>query len=102
MKSRYQVLQVLPVVMLVSGLLPAAAQAQFTQQGPKLVGTGAVGPFAAFQGWSVALSGDASPAGSRDHIRDRFNFRRCLCKQHGKRPRDGVFSFRAGTNWNTI
>jgi hypothetical protein len=36
------------------------ALAQFTQQGPKLVGTGAVG--GARQGWSVALSGDGNTA----------------------------------------
>jgi FG-GAP repeat len=36
------------------------APAQFTQQGPKLVGTGAVG--LARQGWSVALSGDGNTA----------------------------------------
>src|SRR5580704_8783917 len=34
------------------------ALAQFTQQGPKLVGTGAVGP--AQQGFSVALSADGN------------------------------------------
>jgi hypothetical protein len=36
------------------------ALAQFTQQGPKLVGTGAVG--SANEGWSVALSGDGNTA----------------------------------------
>jgi hypothetical protein len=36
------------------------APAQFTQQGPKLVGTGAVG--LAGQGWSVALSSDGNTA----------------------------------------
>ena len=36
------------------------ALAQFSQQGPKLVGTGAVGP--AEQGWSVALSADGNTA----------------------------------------
>jgi uncharacterized protein YbdZ (MbtH family) len=36
------------------------ALAQFTQQGPKLVGTGAVG--SANEGWSVALSGDGNIA----------------------------------------
>ena len=46
--------------MLGCGLLPAPAQAQFTQQGPKLVGTGAV--FVAEQGVSVALSGDGNTA----------------------------------------
>ncbi|HEX3522106.1 MAG TPA: hypothetical protein VHT52_08465 [Stellaceae bacterium] len=51
---------ILPVVMLGCGLLPAPAQAQFTQQGPKLVGTGAV--FVAEQGVSVALSGDGNTA----------------------------------------
>jgi hypothetical protein len=37
------------------------ALAQFTQQGPKLYGTGAVGPYTN-QGWSVALSGDGNTA----------------------------------------
>jgi hypothetical protein len=36
------------------------ALAQFTQQGPKLVGTGAVG--SSEQGWSVALSADGNTA----------------------------------------
>jgi hypothetical protein len=38
----------------------AVAQSVFTQQGPKLVGTGAVG--GASEGWSVALSGDGNTA----------------------------------------
>jgi hypothetical protein len=48
--------------MLVCGLLPAPAPAQFSQQGPKLVGTGAVGPILAAQGLSVALSRDGNTA----------------------------------------
>jgi hypothetical protein len=40
---------------------PELAKAQFTQQGPKLVGSDAVGPAAA-QGYSVALSGDGNTA----------------------------------------
>jgi hypothetical protein len=44
-----------------TGILGGAqVQAQFTQQGPKLVGTGAVNP--AEQGWSVSLSGDGNTA----------------------------------------
>jgi hypothetical protein len=39
---------------------PELAQAQFTQQGQKLVGTGAVGN--AYQGFSVALSADSNTA----------------------------------------
>jgi hypothetical protein len=62
MKFRYHVFCVLPAVMLAYSLLPAPAQAQFTQQGPKLVGTGAVGPFGAGQGWSVSLSADGNTA----------------------------------------
>jgi hypothetical protein len=61
MKSRDQVLHVLPVVMLVCNLLQGPAQAQFTQQGPKLVGTDTIGPFANQDG-SVSLSGDRSAA----------------------------------------
>ena len=34
----------------------------WSQQGSKLVGTGAIGPFGAEQGWSVSLSSDASTA----------------------------------------
>jgi hypothetical protein len=60
MKSRYQVLHVLPVVMLACSLLPAPAQAQFTQQGPKLVGGGAAG--GSGQGGSVSLSSDGNTA----------------------------------------
>jgi hypothetical protein len=46
--------------MLACSLLPAPVRAQFTQQGPKLVGTGAVGD--ASQGNSVSLSGDGDTA----------------------------------------
>ncbi len=66
-KLRHQVLRGLPVVMLVYSL-PAQAQAQFNQQGPKLVGTAAVGE--ANQGLSVSLSGDGNTAivgGFRDN-----------------------------------
>src|SRR5260370_457384 len=55
-----RILRSLPIVVLTGGLLPALAQAQFTQQGAKMVGTGAVG--AAAQGISVALSGDGNTA----------------------------------------
>jgi hypothetical protein len=41
-------------------LLPVPAQAQFTQQGPKLVGNGAIGD--ALQGGDVALSADGNTA----------------------------------------
>ena len=41
-------------------LLPAPAQSQFVQQGPRLVGTGAIGN--AYEGWSVSLSGDGNTA----------------------------------------
>jgi hypothetical protein len=40
---------------------PGPAAAQFTQQGPKLVGSGAAGPVA-FQGYSVAVSADGNTA----------------------------------------
>jgi hypothetical protein len=44
-------------------LVPAQpALAQFTQDGPKLVGSGAVGPNTVLQGYSVALSGDGNTA----------------------------------------
>jgi len=59
-KFRHNLLRVLPVITLVCGLLPTPTEAQFTQQGPKLVGTGAKQP--AEQGLSVALSGDGNTA----------------------------------------
>jgi len=45
-------------------LLTRPALAQFSQQGQKLVGSGAEDPFGAgvFQGWSVGLSGDGNTA----------------------------------------
>jgi hypothetical protein len=52
------VASVLVFAALVCAAHPAAAQ--FTQQGPKVVGSGAVG--ASQQGWSVALSGDGTSA----------------------------------------
>jgi hypothetical protein len=61
MKFRHQILLGMPVVVLVCGLLPATAEAQFTQQGPKLVATDAVGAQPE-QGDSVALSGDGNTA----------------------------------------
>jgi hypothetical protein len=57
---RSRILFSLPVVVLACTLRPAPAQAQFTQQGPKLVGTGAVGD--ASQGNSVSLAGDGNTA----------------------------------------
>jgi hypothetical protein len=59
MKFPNQILRVLPVVMLGCSLLPAPAQAQFSQQA-KLVGTGVVG--IASQGDSVSLSADGNTA----------------------------------------
>jgi hypothetical protein len=59
-KFRIRSLHILPVAMLAYSLLLAPAQAQFSQQGPKLVGTGAV--FVAEQGVSVSLSGDGNTA----------------------------------------
>jgi hypothetical protein len=60
MKFWRQVLRGLPVVALVCGVLPAPGEAQFSQQGPKLVGTDAVGE--ADQGNSVSISGDGNTA----------------------------------------
>jgi hypothetical protein len=59
-KFQNRILCTLPVIALVWSVQPAVAQAQFTQQGPKLVGTGAIGN--AQQGTSVALSGDGNTA----------------------------------------
>jgi hypothetical protein len=68
MKRRNSMLRALPVIILVCSPLPAVAQAQFSQQGAKLVGTGAVG--ATEEGTPVALSGDGNTAivgGPRDN-----------------------------------
>jgi hypothetical protein len=59
-KFRIRNLHILCIVMLACSLLAAPAQAQFSQQGPKLVGTGAV--FVAEQGSSVSPSGDGNTA----------------------------------------
>jgi len=48
------------VVLAWATLLPSQGLAQFTQHGPKLVGTGAVGP--ALEGFAVALSADGDTA----------------------------------------
>src|SRR5262249_30323947 len=58
MKFCHQVSRFVPAVLLVCGLLPVPAQAQFFQQGPKLVATDAIGP--AQQGLSASLSGDGN------------------------------------------
>jgi hypothetical protein len=55
-KFRNRIRCTLPVVALMWSLQPPVAQAQFMQQGPKVVGTGAIGN--ASQGSSVSLSGD--------------------------------------------
>ena len=57
MKFRHQACWFVPAVVLVcGGLVPLAAEAQFFQQAPKLVGTGVIGPYAGapgpVQGWS--------------------------------------------------
>jgi len=52
----------LPIIMLVCSLVPAPGQAQFTQQGPKLAGTGTTGSIVVEQGSSVSLSGDGNTA----------------------------------------
>jgi len=58
----WSILIVRPLVLILAALLFSSqlAFAQFVQQGPKLVGTGAVGP--ANQGQSVALSADGNTA----------------------------------------
>ena len=55
----------LPVVMLVWTVLATQTQAEFGQQGPKLVGTGGVPSVfsgGVYQGFSVSLSGDGNTA----------------------------------------
>jgi len=67
-KFRHQVLHMLPVPALVCGALAHPAPAQFGEQGPKLVGSGAIGD--AQQGIALSLSGDGSTAivgGSSDN-----------------------------------
>jgi hypothetical protein len=64
MKFWRQVLLGSPVVAVVCGMLPAPGEAQFSQQGPKLVATDAIGierPFS-LQGASVALSSNGNSA----------------------------------------
>jgi pimeloyl-ACP methyl ester carboxylesterase len=65
MKMRHRV----PLIVLVCATLLSShpALAQFSQQGPKLVGAGAAG--SALQGWSVSLSADGNTAivGGRDN-----------------------------------
>jgi hypothetical protein len=55
---------VLRALLVVWAAGPLAAQAQFSQQGPKLVGTGAIAPYGGAsgpeQGFSVSLSGDGN------------------------------------------
>ncbi|HEX7679608.1 MAG TPA: hypothetical protein VF713_15860, partial [Thermoanaerobaculia bacterium] len=58
MKTRHRV--TLSVIVCALLLSPRHLLAQFSQQGPKLVGSGAVGN--AFQGQSVALSADGNTA----------------------------------------
>src|SRR5262245_33648455 len=58
---RNQLLDVLAAFALVCITLAVPARAQFTQQGPKLVGTGAIGSFVE-QGLSVSLSADGNTA----------------------------------------
>lgn len=58
--KRNPILTGLPAIVLVCSLLPTAAQAQFTQQGSKLVGTGTAA--AAYQGLSVSFSADGNTA----------------------------------------
>ena len=60
MRMRNNLLRRVAVVLLACHLLPALAQAQFTQQGPKLVGTG--GSTSAEQGYSVSLSAAGNTA----------------------------------------
>ena len=55
MKPKLFLLLFLPVI-----LIPNLFFAQFTQQGPKLFGSGAIGP--STQGWSVAISSDGNTA----------------------------------------
>jgi hypothetical protein len=57
MKLRHQACVIVSAVLLACALLAAPVEAQFFQQGPKLVGTGAIGA-SSQQGWSVSVSGD--------------------------------------------
>ncbi|SPF39812.1 exported hypothetical protein [Candidatus Sulfopaludibacter sp. SbA4] len=60
--TRYKLVPLFPLILAV--IFSAPGQAQFTQQGAKLVGTGAVGAAGSpvFQGQSVALSSDGNTA----------------------------------------
>ena len=60
MKFRNQAFLFTPAVLLAWFLLAAPVEAQFAQQGTKLIGTGAIGDAA--QGWSASLSYDGNTA----------------------------------------
>ena len=60
MKFRHQAFLFTPAVLLAWFLLAAPVEAQFAQQGTKLIGTGAIGDAA--QGWSASLSYDGNTA----------------------------------------
>lgn len=63
MKCRVGLPRILYLVILAYSLFFVPfAQAQFSQQGQKLVGAGAIGPEGAQQGWSVSLSSDGNTA----------------------------------------
>ena len=59
---RHLVLRALSIIVLICGLLPLPVQAQFAQQGPKLVGTDSLGFNLLSQGYSVSLSGEGNTA----------------------------------------
>ena len=61
MKSSGQILICLLCVLLASNIPARSAQAQFTQQGLKLVGTPTIGTDT-LQGYSVSVSGDGDTA----------------------------------------
>ena len=63
MRKRYQQFLLVAVVLLAGAVRSHPALAQFTQQGPKLVGTGAVATSGLdYQGYGVALSADGNTA----------------------------------------
>jgi FG-GAP repeat len=104
MKFRQQTLCVLPVLVLACSLLPVPAEAQFTQQGPKLVGTGSIGN--ASQGDSVSLSGDgytaiAGGADDNNFVRAAWVFTRSdgVWTQQAKLVGTGAVGL-AGQGWS--
>src|SRR5690242_14143778 len=89
-------LLVIAASVLLFSFAPSSARASFTQQGAKLVGTGAVN--AAYQGRSVALSADGNTAvvGGADNIHWAFGGAWVYTRSGGVWSQQGPKLFTAG------